>query len=422
MVVNFEYLKKEVSLPDFFYKLGWEKANGSTSGSPKFTNGTLTVVVKKNKNGEYTYWNVHDYSDRGKNILDLMRQHIYEETGRLPSIREAGEAIQTYVNCGEIVLTKNSTFDVSNAELDENSLANLLNSLKPYNGDFLSKRGISPEILSSPVFSDVIFSRIYKKDGKSYNNTCIKLINASGFKGISQRAIKDNNQSFKGILGYKYGSIATSKHDNSRPLDLVLVGESFIDNMSHYQMKYQNTDKNILYISTEGNLTKGQIELIAQLISKQNINIDTQLVYIFDNDHNGYRYALELEGYLRTQEVPDLKGLTTEQLRDKVLKLPNVDLPINKDHNEDLQAYIYKEKEEKFQEAIKKNDYTKIFELKEEGFIPSMKMIERLQRDSKIFIALQKIFNLPIDTPKLDTVNSIQNSELKQIQTCQQTL
>lgn len=418
MVVNFEYLKKEVSLPDFFVKLGWDKAHGATTGSPKFTNGRLTVVVKKNKKDEYTYWNVHDYADRGKNILDLIRQHIYEETGRMLSLREAGEVIQTYVNSGEIVLTKDSTYDVSNAELDETSLANLMNSLKPYNGDFLSKRGISPEILSSPVFSNMIFSRVYK----GYNNTCVRLINASGSKGISERGIKENNESYKGILGYKYGSIATSKHDNSRPLDLVFVGESFIDNMSHYQMKYQNTDKNILYISSEGNLTKGQIELISLLISKQNINIDTQLVYIFDNDQNGYRYTLELEGYLRTQEIPDLKDLTTEQLRDKVLKLPNVDLPINKDHNEDLQAYIYKEKEEKLQEAIKKNDYTRILELKEGGFIPSMKMIEGLQKDSKTFIALQKIFNLPIDAIQLETISSVQNSELKQIQTCQQTL
>ena len=124
--------------------------------------------------------------------------------------------------------------------------------------------------------------------------------NASGFQGISQRGYYENGNSFKGIIGNKYGSLAVSNYDQSRPIDLILIGESMIDNVSHYQMKLLNSNKNVVYVSTEGNITQGQIELIDFLLSHNNItDITNQLMYIFDNDLNGYKYAIKLDTYLK---------------------------------------------------------------------------------------------------------------------------
>lgn len=54
-----------------------------------------------------------------------------------------------------------------------------------------------------------------------------------------------------------------------------------IDNVSHYQMKLLNSNKNVVYVSTEGNITQGQIELIDFLLSHNNItDITNQLMYI----------------------------------------------------------------------------------------------------------------------------------------------
>lgn len=128
-----------------------------------------------------------------------------------------------------------------------------------------------------------------------------------------------------------------------------------IDAASHYQMKLLNTEKNILYISTEGNITQGQMGVIKLLLSKQNINnITDQVTYIFDNDSNGYKYALKLDTFLKGQELPNIEGLPVEELKDKVLQLPNVELSVNSDWNDDLQASISKGKECEFQDAIKK--------------------------------------------------------------------
>ena len=219
-----------------------------------------------------------------------MQKQLYEQTGKMPSLRQVGEALQNFLNNHEIITTNNSTTKVTDASLDKSQLSILRNELKTYSGDFLGKRGIKSETLESPVFKDVFFSRKYKMLRKDYYNTCVIMQNASGFQGISQRGYYENGNSFKGIIGNKYGSLAVSNYDQSRPIDLILIGESMIDNVSHYQMKLLNSNKNVVYVSTEGNITQGQIELIDFLLSHNNItDITNQLMYIFDNDLNGYK-------------------------------------------------------------------------------------------------------------------------------------
>lgn len=412
MKVDFDKLKRDVSLPEFFLYLGWKFVSGSSNSSPKMSNGSNTVIIKKNSKDYYTYWDVHGEA-RGKTIIDLMQQHIYDQTGRMPSLREAGEAVQNYVNNKEVVLSQDSRFGVSNAKLDPNQLAFLNNQLKPYQGDFLQKRGITQDTLSSPVFSGVFTSREYRKDGKVYNNTCTKLINQNGFQGISQRGIRpEDGKSFKGISGNKYDSIVVSKHDKTRPVDHIYVSESMIDAASHYQMKLPNTEKNILYISTEGNITQGQMDVIKLLLSKQNINnINGQVTYIFDNDSNGYKYALKLDTFLKGQELPDIEGMPIEELKEKVIQLPNVELSVNSDWNDDLQASISKGKECEFQEAIKKNDFARIADLKNGGYKPSPEAIKELKESApaQTVIAVQKIFDLPTDFPGLSDIKLAQS-------------
>lgn len=411
MKVDFDKLKRDVSLPDFFLYLGWKFVEGSSNSSPKMSNGSQTVVIKKNKKDFYTYWDVHDDETRGKSIIDLMRQHIYEQTGRMPSLREAGEAVQNYVNNNVVILSQDSKYGVSNATLDSSQLAFLSNQLKPYNGDFLQKRGITQETLSSPVFSGVFTSREYRKDGKVYNNTCVRLINQNGFQGISQRGIRpEDGKSFKGISGNKFDSIVASKHDKTRPIDHIFVCESMIDGASHYQMKHQGTSKNLLYISTEGNITQGQMEVIKLLLSRQNINdIPNQLTYIFDNDKNGYKYALKLDSFLKGQEI-NIESMSTEELKEEVLRLPNVDLSTESDWNDDLKIALQKKSENEFSEAIKKNDYSRLASLKAGGFIPSPEAIKELKASvpAQTMIAVQKIFNLPMEPNGLGNIKLAQ--------------
>lgn len=421
MKVDFNKLKTDISLPDFLLNLGWKFAIGSSNSSPKMTDGRQTIVIKRNSTGQYTYWDVHSDSVRGRSVIDLMQQHIYEETGKMPTLREVGEKLQKYLNNNEVTLSRNSQFEVSNASLDESQLAFLHNQLKPYSGDFLQERGISVETLSSPVFSNVFFTYEYKKDNKIYHNTCTKLINENGFQGISQRGIrKEDGKSFKGIFGNKFRSIVVSNYNRAKPIDKVYIGESMIDCASHYQLKNQNTPLNLLYISTEGNLTQGQMELIKLLLNSQ--KIDMKNIYtIFDNDLPGYKYTMKLHGFLTedTSVASRIDSMTAQEIKEKVKQMTNIELSTKNDWNDDLKENASQKKEIEIQEAVKKNDFPKLIQLKEKGYIPTPEVIKSLEQTTpaNIMIAVKKIFNLKTEPIKvIPTMATLEKERREQIQ------
>lgn len=335
MKVDFHYLKTNISLPDFLIKIGWKFAPGSSNSSPKMTNGLQTVVIKKNKMGEYTCWDVHS-DKRGMSIIDLLQEEIFSRTGRQPSLREVGEILQKYISNNEIILTNESKYNVSESSSPPSFIAALMHELKPYSGTFLESRGISKSSLDSPFFSGVFLTRDVIINKKKYSNTCIKMINEKGLQGISQRGVRDaDNKSFKGLLGNKYNSIAVSNHLSDKPVDCLFIGESMIDCISHFQLKKEElVNKNVLYISTEGNITIGQIELIKKLVD--HLKIWNNIAYIFDNDISGYKYTLKLDGFLKNGQIAEVESLSKEEIISKVKSLPNVHLSIHNDWNDDL--------------------------------------------------------------------------------------
>lgn len=327
MKVDFNKLKTDISLPDFLLSLGWKFISGSSNSSPKMSNGSQTIVIKKNSENQFTYWDVHSSNVRGRSIIDVMQQHILDTTGMLPSLRETGEAIVRYINTNDIILPENSRFDVGNTELSPGEILTLLRQLTPYSGDYLQKRGISKETLTSPIFSDTFYIRTVKRHESAYQNVCVKMFDDKGIKAISQR-----NEEFKGILGRKFDSLAFSHHDASRPIDVLYIGESMVDCSSHYQLKNQNNPSNILYASTEGTLTEGQMLLLRKLMGIQSVKL---LIPIFDNDKNGHKYTIWLSDFLHGVKT-DMTNMSEEAIKDIAFNIPNVDFPLEKDWNDVL--------------------------------------------------------------------------------------
>lgn len=66
-----------------------------------------------------------------------------------------------------------------------------------------------------------------------------------------------------------------------------------------------------------------------------------------------------------------------------------------------------------FQEAIKSNDFLKLVKLKNEGFIPSSEAIKSLKDSvpAQTMIAVQKIFNLPLEPSGLEHLKLAQSSK-----------
>ena len=298
MKVDFNRLKTEISLPDFLLNLGWKFVAGSSNSCPKMSNGTHTIVIKRNAQNQYTYWDVHSDNVRG-------------------------------INTNQIITPENSRYDVGNTSMSTDELTMYLKQLLPYKGNYLQKRGISEESIDSPVFKDVFLIREVKNKNTTYRNICVKMYNDKGVQAISQR-----NESFKGILGGKFDCLALSNHDKSRPIDILYVGESIIDCISHYQLCHKNTSLNLVYVSTEGTLTEGQMQLLRIIISKNEVK---SLRTIFDNDKQGYKYTLWLDNNLRGMQH-DVEQMDSEELKNTAYRVQNTEFPQKKDWNDDLKA------------------------------------------------------------------------------------
>lgn len=88
MKVDFNQIKTTISLPEFLLELGWKIVEGSSNACPKMSNGTHTIVIKRNSQNQYTYWDVHSDNVRGRSIMDLMQEHLFETTGKCrPCVR-----------------------------------------------------------------------------------------------------------------------------------------------------------------------------------------------------------------------------------------------------------------------------------------------------------------------------------------------
>ena len=98
MKVDFNQIKTTISLPEFLLELGWKIVEGSSNACPKMSNGTHTIVIKRNSQNQYTYWDVHSDNVRGRSIMDLMQEHLFETTGKMPTLREVGEILQNYIS------------------------------------------------------------------------------------------------------------------------------------------------------------------------------------------------------------------------------------------------------------------------------------------------------------------------------------
>lgn len=329
MKVDFNRLKTEISLPDFLLNLGWKFVAGSSNSCPKMSNGTHTIVIKRNAQNQYTYWDVHSDNVRGRTILDMMQEHLFETTGKQPTLREVGEILQNYINTNQIITPENSRYDVGNTSMSTDELTMYLKQLLPYKGNYLQKRGISEESIDSPVFKDVFLIREVKNKNTTYRNICVKMYNDKGVQAISQR-----NETFKGIIGGKFDCLATSNHDKSRPIDILYVGESIIDCISHYQLCHKDTSLNLVYVSTEGTLTEGQMQLLRIIISKNEVK---SLRTIFDNDKQGYKYTLWLDNNLRGMQH-DVEQMDSEVLKNTAYRVQNTEFPQKKDWNDDLKA------------------------------------------------------------------------------------
>src|ERR1035437_1099720 len=385
-MINYDTYKTQISLPDFLRDVyGFKKDEGASQNYPKLKRNETgeVLVIKKNHKGHYTYFDIHNDDIKGKTILDYVQKQLsldkFEFEGKLVSLPEVARYLDTYIDTGKFISPENSSFALNNESLSKDYITKALLDLKPFHDhSFLLKRGISVETFDNVLFKGVIFNKGYIDPNTKtvHVNTAFKMWSQNGVIAISQR-----NDTFKGCLGAKSESICISNYDSSKAIDAIYIGESFIDCMSHFQLnKSQLIGKNIVYISSEGNLVDGQIAVIQKIIS---VNSPKEVFSIFDNDLAGHYYTAKLFGKISVtdkmvnfsqdgNQAPNhFKELSIDVVKGKIMS--HLEIYILKDEDPILKRKLIDEafgqQNLKIQHLLKKDPFKIDYLYEKEGLI-----------------------------------------------------
>ena len=289
--IDFNKYKTEISLPDFLVnEYNFSPVKGSAKKHPKLKHPVTgdTFVIKKNSQNQYTYFDVHDDSVKGQSILDFLMTE-YARDSQPISLTQAAEILDEYMDSGKSINPSNSNFILESSSLSLSKLTSIAKALKPVSDEtkaFFYKRGITDEILNHPCFKDTIWEKPFLDDNKNlHTNVVFRMQSFSPDFAFSQR-----NEEFKGCLGPRGKCLASSARPSlSKPLDKIFFAESMIDAMSHLSLNFDSLkDKNIAYVSSEGNLVSDQLEQFNLLLKQYNY---PESSLIFDNDLAGHYYA-----------------------------------------------------------------------------------------------------------------------------------
>ena len=147
---------------------------------------------------------------------------------------------------------------------------------------YLHGRGITDSTIESPAFQ----GRIFTAQQNEHKNTAFPLYNEHGLASVEQK-----NEHYKYLLPLPKNGIWVSHPTEGKdtPVARIVVSESAVDSLSHYQLKHEKDAKNTLYIATSGTPTEAQIALIQRVIDKQE---PKEIVLANDRDAGGRQFNM----------------------------------------------------------------------------------------------------------------------------------
>lgn len=289
---DLSYYKTAINLAQFMIdNYGFQEAARSSENYPRLKNpetGEL-YIIKKNNKGHYTYFNPYDYSDRGKTIIDFLQDRHSNDKFTF-TIGHVRKILDNFLNNGYLEKQEHSKFN--NIKIKSSNDFNLDDfNIKPlYDTSYLNNRGISNQTINHPIFKGCIFNNTHidDKTGQKHINTVYLMVNSDKSR---IPAIIQKNKNFSGAFGEKGQALVASKIISKMPIDNLIVMESFDDCLSHFELNNKRLENiNIRYVATGGSITDKQIDLISEIITKQQVK---NLSLSFDNDNAGYFFRCQ---------------------------------------------------------------------------------------------------------------------------------
>lgn len=265
------------------------------------------VIIYKAASGDYLYFNRADDRDKGT-VIDFIKHRL--EHPRIPGIMpEPGKNIwasvianaKRFLNLPEQQrhVSQNLQQQAQPVQRSDRYIPDFLQQTSPLTDtSYLNARGLTNETLASPPFAGRILNHVHagtSKTGQAYRfvNTAFPQVYKDSIVGLE---IKANG--FRGTAANSLNSSALWLSNATPKTNALIVAESAIDALSHYQLKQPN---NALYASTSGQLTDNKVAEIKRLVENMNLK---KVCLAFDNNLEGHQFDTRLIAGLARPETP----------------------------------------------------------------------------------------------------------------------
>ena len=232
------------------------------------------IVVRKDRDGHWTYFSVRDDRDHGT-IIDFVQRR-----GRHPSLGSVREELRSWLGTPR-PLPEALELPRRSPRAQQRPMAEVFESARVASTcDYLAARGLRPETLS-----DLRFAGTWRLDRRG--NVLFAHRDESG--ALTGFEVKN-----RGFTGFAAGGTKTAWQSRACPGDQKLViTESAIDALSHHQL-YRDAAR---YVSTAGAPSSTQMELLGRLLAR--LAPETTVVAAFDSDEAGHKIASRIETLTR---------------------------------------------------------------------------------------------------------------------------
>ena len=305
--LNFTQVKKELNLVDLVLNLGYQHnraKSGLTLEKGKFHvfdyrgNPNLDqVIIYKAPSGDYLYFNRADDRDKGS-VIDFLKNRI--EHPRIAGIRASagknvwGSVIDNARRFLHVPVAQRPVSPVFQQAMtpvqrgDQYVPDFLLKTTPLTDMRYLNARGLTNETLTNSCFEGRILNHVHEGTGKNgqpytFVNTAFPQLYKEKIVGLEIKA-----QSFRGQAADSLNSSALWLSSIGAKTNTLVVAESAIDALSHYQLKQPT---NTLYASTSGQLTDNKVAEIRRLITNHHLKT---VKPAFDNDVEGHMFDTRL--------------------------------------------------------------------------------------------------------------------------------
>ncbi len=240
------------------------------------------IVVRKDRDGHWTYFSIRDDRDHGT-IIDFVQRR-----GRHLSLGRVREELRSWLGTARPVPDALETARRS-PPAQRRPVAEVFEAARVVSTcDYLGARGLRPETLS-----DARFAGTWRVDGRG----TVLFAHRDEAGALTGFEVKN-----RGFTGFAAGGTKTAWQSAARESDRVLVvTESAIDALSYHQLR-RGPCEAARYLSTAGAPSAAQCELLEKLFSQ--LPRGVAVVAAFDSDEAGHRIAGRIETL--TRRLPHL--------------------------------------------------------------------------------------------------------------------